>query len=73
MAEEIGQGLQRAGAAAESLNVPLEKVSSWFATISSKTRESASVIGNSLKSMMIRYTQIKVIIRVSEFLSIKLN
>jgi len=29
-AEEIGQGLQRAGAAAESLNVPLEKVSSWF-------------------------------------------
>jgi hypothetical protein len=48
-AEEIGEALQRVAGTAESMSVPIEKASAWIATISSKTRESASVIGNSLK------------------------
>jgi TP901 family phage tail tape measure protein len=58
-ADEIGEALQKVAGTAESMSVPIEKASAWIATISSKTRESASVIGNSLKSMMARYAQIK--------------
>lgn len=58
-ADEIGEALQKVAGTAESMSVSIEKASAWIATISSKTRESASVIGNSLKSMMARYAQIK--------------
>lgn len=58
-AEEIGQALQKVSASAENSSVSIEKASSWISTISSKTRESSSVIGNSLKSLMARYEQIK--------------
>ena len=37
----------------------MEKAASWIATISSITRESASSIGNSLKTIISRYEQIK--------------
>jgi TP901 family phage tail tape measure protein len=44
---------------AKSIGVEFEKVSSWLATISSKTRESAETIGNSVKSIMARYQQLR--------------
>lgn len=44
-ADEIGEGMQKSGAAMEGLGISYEKAASWFVTISSKTRESASVIG----------------------------
>ena len=58
-AEEIGEALQKVASTAENSGVSLEKAASWIATISSITRESASVIGNSLKSIISRYEQIK--------------
>lgn len=58
-AEEIGEALQKVASTAENSGVSLEKAASWIATISSITRESASVIGTSLKSIISRYEQIK--------------
>lgn len=58
-ADEIGEALQKVASTSESMGVSLEKAAAWIATISSKTRESASVIGNSLKGIMSRYSQIK--------------
>jgi len=48
-ADEIGEAMQRLASTSDGLGVSLEKASSWVAVISSKTRESAAVIGNSLK------------------------
>lgn len=45
-ADEIGQAMQRVGGTAGAVGVEFEKVSSWIATISSNTRESAYTIGN---------------------------
>jgi Phage-related minor tail protein. len=58
-ADEIGEALQKVASTADNSGVSLEKAASWIATISSITRESASVIGNSLKSIISRYEQIK--------------
>jgi hypothetical protein len=59
LADEVGEALQKVAGTSDSLGVSLEKVSSWIAIVSSRTREGASVIGNSIKSIMSRYTSIK--------------
>jgi len=53
-ADEIGRALQRVGGTAGALNVSFEKLSSWIAVISSRTRESAESIGNSMKTILAR-------------------
>lgn len=58
-AAEVGEAMQKVAGTADALNVSYEKTASWIATVSSKTREGASVIGNSIKSIMSRYTAIK--------------
>lgn len=58
-AEEIGEALQKVASAAENSGLSLEKSSSWIATISSITRDSASTIGRSLNSIISRYESIK--------------
>lgn len=59
LADEIGRAFQRVGGTAGSLGVSFEKVSSWIAVISSRTRESAESIGNSLKTIMARMENMK--------------
>jgi TP901 family phage tail tape measure protein len=58
-ADEIGRAMQKVGGTAGALNVNFEKVSSWIAVISSRTRESAETIGQSVKSMMARIQSMK--------------
>jgi TP901 family phage tail tape measure protein len=58
-AAEIGEALQRSAATASEARVPYQKLASWISTVSEKTRESASTIGNAMKSIMTRYNQIK--------------
>lgn len=58
-ADEVGQAIQRVGGTASALEVPLEKLASWVGVLSAKTRENAEVIGNSLKSLMARYQQLR--------------
>ncbi len=48
------RALQRVGGTAGALGVNFEKLSSWIAIISSRTRESAESIGNSLKTILAR-------------------
>jgi soluble lytic murein transglycosylase-like protein len=59
MADEIGRAMQKVGGTAGALDVNFEKVSSWIAVISSRTRESAETIGQSVKSMMARIQSMK--------------
>jgi TP901 family phage tail tape measure protein len=47
-ADEIGKAMQKVGGSAGALNLPFEQVSSWIAVISSRTRESAETIGQSV-------------------------
>jgi TP901 family phage tail tape measure protein len=58
-ADEIGRAMQKVGGTAGALDVNFEKVSSWIAVISSRTRESAETIGQSVKSMMARIQSMK--------------
>ncbi|MFB5759113.1 phage tail tape measure protein [Paenibacillus medicaginis] len=58
-ASEIGEAMQRVGGTAGSIGVEFEKVSSWIATVSANTRESAFTIGNSIKSIMARVQSMK--------------
>ena len=58
-ASEIGEALQKVAATADNAGVSLEQASAMIATISSVTRESAQNIGNSLKSLMSRYSAIR--------------
>lgn len=53
-ASEIGEALINIGGAAGNVGLSFEKVSSWIATLSSRTRESAQSIGNSIKSIITR-------------------
>jgi TP901 family phage tail tape measure protein len=57
--DEIGRAMQKVGGTAGALNVNFEKVSSWIAVVSSKTRESAETIGQSIKSIMARIQSMK--------------
>jgi TP901 family phage tail tape measure protein len=58
-ADELGRAMQRVGGTAGALNIPLEKVSSWIAVVSSKTREGAETIGNSIKTILARVQNLK--------------
>lgn len=58
-AEEIGIAFQKVGGIAGTLKVPFEKVASYIAVLSSKTRETSEVIGTAVRSMMMRFQQIK--------------
>lgn len=58
-ADEIGKAFQKVGGSASALNLNFDKVSSWIATISSKTRESADTIGESIKSILARVQSLK--------------
>lgn len=58
-ADEIGRAMQKVGGSAGALDINFEKVSSWIATISSRTRESAETIGNSVKSIIARVQSLK--------------
>ena len=59
MADEIGRAFQKVGGSAGALQVEFEKVSSWIAVVSSKTRESAESIGTSFKSILARIQNMK--------------
>jgi hypothetical protein len=48
-AEEVGVALQRSAATAAEAQISYQKVASWVATVSEKTRESAATIGNAVK------------------------
>lgn len=56
--EEIGKGFAKTSGSAAALGVEFEKVASWIATISSKTRESAESIGYSINTMLSRLSRI---------------
>ena len=56
--EELSKGFQKVGGVAGAMNVEFEKASSWLATISARTRESAESIGTGLKTIMARYQQL---------------
>jgi TP901 family phage tail tape measure protein len=58
-ADEIGRAMQKVGGTAGAIGLEFEKVSSWIATISSRTRESAETIGSSVKSIMARVQSLK--------------
>lgn len=58
-ADEIGIAMQKVGGTAGSVGVSFEKVSSWIAVISSRTRESADTIGQSVKSILARMESMK--------------
>lgn len=51
--------MQRVGGTAGALNIEFEKVASWVAIVSSRTRESSYTIGNSIKSLMARIQSMK--------------
>jgi TP901 family phage tail tape measure protein len=57
--DEIGQAMQKVASMNDGIGVSFEKAASWIAVISSKTREGASQIGTSLKSIESRYSSIK--------------
>lgn len=57
-AAEIGRALQKVGGSAAAAGLEYEKLASWIATISSRTREGAETIGTSLKTIVARYRQI---------------
>jgi hypothetical protein len=59
LADELGIAFQKVGGTASALNVPFEKVSSYIAVVSSKTREAASTIGDGIKAIMARYQQLR--------------
>jgi TP901 family phage tail tape measure protein len=58
-ADEIGRAMQKVGGTAGALGVEFEKVSSWIAEISSRTRESSETIGYSVSALMARFQSIK--------------
>jgi phage pi2 protein 07 len=59
LADEIGKAMQKVGGTAGSLQIPFEKVSSWIAELSSRTREAPETIGQSVKSILARVQNLK--------------
>lgn len=53
-ADEIGVAFQRVGGTAGAVGIEFEKAASWIAVLSSRTREGAATIGNSIKSILAR-------------------
>lgn len=58
-ADEIGIAFQRVGGTAGAVNLEFEKAASWIAVLSSRTREGAATIGNSIKSILARVQSMK--------------
>ncbi|MCM3273896.1 phage tail tape measure protein [Paenibacillus elgii] len=58
-ADEIGRAFQKTGGTAGALNLEFEKVASWIAVVSSRTREGAETIGQSIKSILARIQNMK--------------
>jgi len=58
-ADEIGEAFMRMGGSIGSTDIEFEKAASWVAVISSKTRESAYTIGNSVKGLIARMQSLK--------------
>ncbi|GKS09452.1 SPBc2 prophage-derived uncharacterized transglycosylase YomI [Paenibacillus chitinolyticus] len=58
-AGEISEAIQIIGGSANGIGVNFEKVSSWVAAVSSKTKDSASTIGNSIKTILTRMQSLK--------------
>ncbi|MFB7817757.1 phage tail tape measure protein [Paenibacillus chitinolyticus] len=58
-AGEISEAIQIIGGSANGVGVNFEKVSSWVTAVSSKTKDSASTIGNSIKTILTRMQSLK--------------
>lgn len=58
-ADEVAVAFSKVGGAAKTADLEFEKVASWIAVVSSRTREAAEVIGSSLNSILARYRNIK--------------
>jgi TP901 family phage tail tape measure protein len=58
-ADELAEGFQKMGGSVSALKIPFEFASSLLATLSSKTRESAATLGDSLKSLMARFQTLR--------------
>lgn len=58
-ADHIGQAMQRISGSGSALGLEFEKVSSWIAVVSSRSRESASTIGSSINSILVRMQSLK--------------
>jgi TP901 family phage tail tape measure protein len=56
--DELGIAFQKVGSIVKSSNIEFEKMASWISTISAKTREAPSSIGDSMKSMLARFMNI---------------
>jgi TP901 family phage tail tape measure protein len=59
MADEIGRAMQKVGGSAGALKINFDLISSWIAVVSSRTRESAETIGQSMKSILARVQSLK--------------
>ena len=59
MADEVGRAMQKVASTAKNAGLSYAKVGSIIATVSETTRESANSIGNSVKSIMVRYSSLK--------------
>lgn len=56
---EIGEALQRTASVASVAGIDFKKLSSYIATISETTRTAASVVGQSVRSMIVRFNQLR--------------
>lgn len=57
--EEVGKGFARTSGSAKAMGLEFEKVASWIATISAKTREDAGSIGSAINTIITRMANIK--------------
>jgi TP901 family phage tail tape measure protein len=57
-ADEIGVAMQKVGGSAAAAGLEYEKLSSWIALVSAKTRESAETIGVAFNTIIARYRQL---------------
>jgi TP901 family phage tail tape measure protein len=58
-ADEVGRGMQKVAASGKMAGLEYEWLASKVAVVSETTRESAETIGNSLKSILVRYSAVK--------------
>lgn len=58
-AAEIGEALQRTASVASVAGIDFKKLSSYIATVSETTRTAASVVGASMRSMIVRFNQLR--------------
>jgi TP901 family phage tail tape measure protein len=56
--DELGIAFQKVGGTVQSANIEFEKMASWISTISARTREAPSSIGDAMKSMLARFMNI---------------